>query len=213
MPVSLVDASRLTQLVPHEYSVLIMTGGSYASYDEPAAAWLREYVKQGGTLVATTSAITVLQKLKVVSGVLRSETTEERSDPVRRRPYDQASQDKALKLISGAILRGRVDRSHPLGYGFSSVELPLFRNHNLVLNPAKGPYSTPVIYDEDPVMSGYVSARNQQRLAGSAAAHVAALGRGRMILLADDPNFRAFWFGSSRLLINSLFFGPLVKVP
>jgi hypothetical protein len=29
----------------------------------------------------------------------------------------------------------------------------------------------------------------------------------------DNPNFRGFWHGTSRLFTNALFFGSLISVP
>jgi hypothetical protein len=29
--------------------------------------------------------------------------------------------------------------------------------------------------------------------------------------MAENPNFRAFWYGTNRLLLNALFFAPLIR--
>jgi len=31
------------------------------------------------------------------------------------------------------------------------------------------------------------------------------------IRLADDPNFRAFWYGTNKLFLNGLFFSPFLE--
>ena len=31
--------------------------------------------------------------------------------------------------------------------------------------------------------------------------------------MADNPNFRAFWYGTDRLFTNAVFFGPITQVP
>jgi hypothetical protein len=36
-------------------------------------------------------------------------------------------------------------------------------------------------------------------------------GRGAVVRLADDPNFRGFWYGTNKLYLNAIFFGPLIK--
>ena len=51
------------------------------------------------------------------------------------------------------------------------------------------------------------------RVQGTASCVVSKVGRGRAILLLDNPNFRGFWYGTNRLFLNSLFFGSLVSVP
>ena len=38
-------------------------------------------------------------------------------------------------------------------------------------------------------------------------------GRGSVILYADDPNFRAIWYGTNKLFLNSLFFSTAFDPP
>ena len=35
-------------------------------------------------------------------------------------------------------------------------------------------------------------------------------GRGLVVQLADNPNFRSFWFGTSKLFLNGIFLSDLV---
>jgi hypothetical protein len=37
------------------------------------------------------------------------------------------------------------------------------------------------------------------------------LGSGTVILMADNPNFRAFWYGTSKLYLNAILFGPIIE--
>ena len=34
------------------------------------------------------------------------------------------------------------------------------------------------------------------------------MGRGQIILFADDPNFRGYFWGTSRLFLNAVLLGP-----
>jgi hypothetical protein len=34
-----------------------------------------------------------------------------------------------------------------------------------------------------------------------------------VVLFADNPNFRGYWHGTSRLFLNAVFFGNLLTVP
>jgi hypothetical protein len=89
--------------------------------------------------------------------------------------------------------------------------MPLFRNHNLVLEKPKNPYAYPIAYTENPLLSGYVSKKNLERFKNSPAAIVSNVGRGKVITFADNPNFRAFWYGTNKLFMNALFFGSAVS--
>jgi hypothetical protein len=46
-------------------------------------------------------------------------------------------------------------------------------------------------------------------VANSAAIILSSSGRGKVVLFADDPTYRGYWLGTSRLFINSLFFANL----
>jgi hypothetical protein len=39
---------------------------------------------------------------------------------------------------------------------------------------------------------------------------VNSIGNGRVISIADNPNFRAFWLGGTKLMMNAIFFGRIV---
>ena len=73
------------------------------------------------------------------------------------------------------------------------------------------PYANVARYTESPLLSGYASPENQERIAGTAAVIARRLGRGTVILLADNPNFRGFWYGTSKLFLNGLFFGGVIR--
>jgi hypothetical protein len=42
---------------------------------------------------------------------------------------------------------------------------------------------------------------------------VSALGKGRVVLFADNPNFRGAWYGTNKLFLNALFLGAEISVP
>ena len=44
----------------------------------------------------------------------------------------------------------------------------------------------------------------------TAAVIVNAVGNGRVINIADNPSFRAFWLGGTKLLMNAIFFGRII---
>ncbi|MES1218317.1 MAG: hypothetical protein ABUT20_33840, partial [Bacteroidota bacterium] len=58
--------------------------------------------------------------------------------------------------------------------------------------------------------SGWVSKENGEAIKNSAAVIVNSIGNGRVINIADNPNFRAFWLGGSKLFMNAIFFGRVI---
>ena len=127
-----------------------------------------------------------------------------------RQAYAEADNEAAYTLVRGVILEGDIDITHPLGYGYSDNELPMFRTNNRFMLRSSDPYSTPIAYSEQALLSGYMSAENQELARESASVIVESKGKGALVLSLDDPAFRAFWWGSQRVLINSVFFGELL---
>ncbi|MEM9931638.1 MAG: hypothetical protein AAF840_17660, partial [Bacteroidota bacterium] len=75
----------------------------------------------------------------------------------------------------------------------------------------KNAYATPLVYTDDALLSGYISQKNEELLNSSATIRVTGIGGGRVISLADNPNFRAFWFGTNKLFANAVFFGKTIR--
>jgi hypothetical protein len=128
-----------------------------------------------------------------------------------QQPYATMQNRLGAQAITGAIFHARLDLTHPIAYGYEREHLYVFRDHNLILNRSKNPYGNPVMYTAQPLASGYISRRNADRLSGTAAVDIAPVGAGRIITLVDNPNFRAFWYGTNKLFLNSIFFGHLMR--
>ena len=59
-------------------------------------------------------------------------------------------------------------------------------------------------------MAGYCSDENVEKFKGSASVVVHPMGRGHIILMSENPNYRGFWKASSRVFLNAIFFGNLI---
>jgi len=108
--------------------------------------------------------------------------------------------------INGVILNSKIDLSHPLAYGLSNGEIPLFKEGEIFLSKPTNKYITPVCYSDNPLLSGYMGKKYPDMIKGTPA----VLAGKSLIYFVDDPYFRACWLGSSRLLMNALFFRELV---
>ncbi len=117
----------------------------------------------------------------------------------------------AIDLISGAIFQTELDLTHPLAFGFDDETLPMFRDGSRPLPLSDNPYENVALFTTEPLMAGYASQENVDKIAGSAAVVASRVGRGTLVRMSDDPAFRAFWYGTDRLLLNALFFGNTVK--
>jgi len=206
IPITLVDLDDLNDADLSKYNVVTMVSGRYAGLGTSSREKLKAWIESGGTFVAIGTACEFVADQKWADIQVASKPAESSE----RRAYAVAQDDAAAKRITGAILQTNVDVTHPVAFGLRGT-LPVMRDHTTYLQKPKDPYSTPLVYSSKPLLSGYVSPENLQAIADSPAVIARQMSKGRLIVIADDPNYRAFWYGSNRLFWNAIFFGPLVR--
>ena len=106
-----------------------------------------------------------------------------------------------------------MDITHPIGFGYSERKLPVYKNNNVWLSPSKNVFSTVARYTEDPHIDGFITPENLELMSKSASIIVSKIGKGRVVMFADNPNFRGIWYGTNKLFTNALMFGSIINTP
>jgi hypothetical protein len=184
------------------YNTIILTSGTYGDLSSQK---LKTWVQGGGVLILTEEAITWASQ----NGISNA-TTKKLAPPIdstKRLPYIIREQIDGAQQVNGAIFGADVDLSHPLAYGYNQPVVSLFKANKIFLEKNKNPYACPFYYGNSPLQSGWVSKENGDAVKNSAAILVNTVGSGRVINIADNPNFRAFWLGGMKLFMNAIFFG------
>ena len=207
IPVTLVESSDLSRVKLENYTSIIMVNGSYGKIS--SLEKIKNWIRSGGTLIAIRGAIN-WAKSKGLANVQLVKKKNNKTEQKERRPYSMIAEDRGTDVIGGAIFEGILDLTHPLAFGYEDEKIALFRKGTLLLQPGKNPYATPLVYSADPLLSGYCSEKNLGFIKNSAGIVVSGMGRGRVICVADNPNFRAFWYGTNKLLANAVFFGGII---
>ena len=127
--------------------------------------------------------------------------------------YGEKQARDAVDVIGGTIFGGDLDITHPLGFGYSRREIALHKNTKEIMARPINPYATVIVYGTPPVLSGYASSANQDALSDTAALIAERRANGSIILFADDPNFRAIYYGANKLFLNALFFSKAFEPP
>jgi hypothetical protein len=200
IPVSLLDVAVVGRADLSRYNTIVMAG--YGSGLAGAAAErLRDWVRGGGVLIATTSSVPWVLQQELVDERLR-----EASRDTARVAYGDVEARSGVQQIGGSIFEVELDTTHPLAFGFDG-RIPLFREAPVFLHPSRQPGANVGVYTADPLLSGHISARNLELIRGSAAIVARRAGSGRVVLFTDNPNFRAFWYGTNGLFLNAVFLG------
>ncbi len=196
------DVNNLRWADLSSYTDIIVPATWGSGPDSDATEALEKWAKDGGTLIAFRNAGRWLEKNK-----LMKLTFKERKDTATNVSFENRSKFRGAQVIGGAIFEAKLDRSHPIAFGFKNNTLPLFRNTTLFVEADKDSYNNPIQYTGSPLLSGYISEENLALLKNTVPFKVQRKGSGRIIYFTDNTNFRAFWYGTNKLLMNAIYFG------
>ena len=208
MPLTILDKSDLGGADLSRYNVLVMANGNYNDLSSGESDAIKNWVRSGGVLIAYKSAVNWARQQELADIKMKDRIESGDKGP---RPYVKQSMDSGARVIGGSIFNAKIDLTHPLGYGFNDDDITVFRNSTIFLQKGENPYSTPVYYTDSPLAAGYISDENLETIKGSAAVVVSRYGGGRVITMTDNPNFRAFWYGTNKLFANAVFFGQTIS--
>ena len=133
-----------------------------------------------------------------------------KKDSITSRPYSLIDAYSGAQRTSGAIFLANADLTHPLLFGYYNPAMAVFKTNNVFMEKSKNAYSNPLVFTPSPLLSGYISKENYDRLKNSSIAGVSVMGQGRIIGFTDNLSFRAFWFGTNKILANAIFYGSLI---
>jgi hypothetical protein len=171
--------------------------------EKAAVEKLKTWVRNGGVLVGYKNTARWLSSNNMIS--LNFERT--KRDSIKGVSFEERSLQSGAQVIGGAIFEANIDRSHPVNFGYKNDKLALFRNSTMFLKADKNSYNNPIQYTSKPLLSGYISKENAKVIPNTVPFKVQRFGRGRVAVFTDNTNFRAFWYGTNKLLMNTIFFG------
>ena len=205
IPITHLEPVVFNRVELNKYNTIILVGGNYPDLNKDK---LKTWVQGGGTLILTEEAVSWAAQ----SGINTASFKRLKSpvDSTQKLIYTDREQIDGAQQMHGAIFGAEVDLAHPLAYGYNEKTVSLFKGNKVFLEKSKNPYATPFYYKDKPLQSGWISRENYDAIKNSAAVTVNTVGNGRVINIADNPNFRAFWLGGSKLFMNAIFFGRII---
>lgn len=208
IPITKIPTENFNRADLERYNVIILSDGFFGSLGANGATRLKNWVRSGGVLITQEGANSWAASNGLAA--LRFKRAPNDSSNTDPRPYAMYSRDRGGQVLGGSIFETVVDNTHPLLYGIQTETVPVFRSGRALIEPTLNKYATPLRYSDSPLLSGYVPGGFTEQLANTAAVVVSRSGEGRTISFADNPNFRAFWFGTNRLFLNAVFFGHTI---
>ncbi|HZI95137.1 MAG TPA: M14 family metallopeptidase [Patescibacteria group bacterium] len=220
LPYTPIRPSSLPDADLSRYNVIILPDASASpGYVEYFGAGglrkLKTWIEGGGTLV------TLKRASSFAAGKDVGLTTARRLFKPRARPTggsdentpatggDASAETNQLPdTVPGAILRVAIEPTQYLGFGYGA-EGAVMVNSNLAFSPSKEGRNVVTFSSRERLrLAGFAWQESIDLLAGTAYLVEEPRGRGRVILFADDPNFRGYWESLNRMFLNSVVFSP-----
>jgi hypothetical protein len=216
IPVTMIPVNVFNGANLNRYNTIILPPGGYGTITESSKEKLKTWIQNGGVVIGLETALNWLNS----SGLAKFDMKKDedlpagpagKKDLVKPRAYSDIDEYQGAQQVDGAIFETTADLSNPLLYGYYNNKIPMFKSNTVYMEKAKGPYNNPMVYTSSPLLSGYISKQNYARIKDASALGVTAMGRGRVIGFTENLAFRAFWFGTNKLLMNAIYFGPIIN--
>ena len=202
MLISKLDTRDFNRTDLSKYTDIILPNSWGNALSKKGAEKLKKWVENGGTLIGYKNTGKWLNNNDLLKIEFKS-----KKDSTQNTSFEQKSNYFGAQVIGGAIFETNIDRSHPIAFGYKNNTLPVFRNSTIFMKPDKNSYNNPISYSEKALLSGYISNKNLLELKNTSVCKIGNLGKGKVIYFTDNTNFRAFWYGTNKLLMNAIFFG------
>jgi hypothetical protein len=212
-PITLINADDIGRVNWKNIDVLIMPDGYYKFLsDKNAAEQLKNWVQQGGKLIALENAVAQLSKSDF--GIKQKENADDKKDGNKDKSkkdeyadlhkYESRERDNLINSTPGSIYKVELDNSHPLAFGYPNYYYTLKQDDNVYEFLKDGGWNVGVI-KKDNYVSGFTGSKAKEKLKDGLIFGVQESGRGQIIYLADNPLFRNFWENGKLLFCNAVF--------
>ena len=197
IPITKIDIKNLNRANLLEYSHIILPSYSGKNIDIKK---IENYLKNGGNLIAYRSSINWLKENKIIN--IDFLNNDKYASNVS---FEDRGKFTGSQVIGGTIFNTKIDKSHPINFGIINDNLPTFKNNTIFMKPEKNSFNNPIQYSKNALLSGYISNDNLELLIKSVPFKIKRYFSGKIFLFADNTNFRAFWYGTNRLLMNTIY--------
>ena len=205
IPVTKIKSSSLTKIDLEKYNTMIFVNGTH-NYNKSTVKSLKNWVENGGNLIGFRNTIKWLNKNNFISVNLKVNKPE-----VKNINYINKSKFYGAQLTSGAIFNTSLDLSHPINYGFYKNNLSIFRNTNIYIENDSLSFNNPIKYTKrNTLISGYISKENYKSIKDSRPFVNFKIKKGNINIFSDNTNFRGFWYGTNKLMMNAIFFSNIM---
>ena len=206
-PLTSIDTGQFGRTNLDAYDVLIMPSGFYGGVlNELALKKLKEWVRSGGKVIALSNAVSSFagkDGFNLKRNMPASEDDSAKKENLT--PYADRENESVTNFITGSIFRTKVDKTHPMAFGYGDEYFSLKLGSSSYAYLDSG-FNVAYIDDKPENVSGFAGDKAKSKLNKSLIFGEERMGRGSFIYFVDDPLFRAFWENGKLFVANAVFF-------
>jgi len=229
LPFVQLRASRLQGTDLRRYSHLVLVddhaqGKAWQrTFGEAGSATLKGWIQDGGTLIAFQGASLFANRVGLTEtgfhflAKREEEARLKEKDPKREaakpdatdliQPWGEREDRNLQETIPGALLRVKVDPTHPLTWGLNATEAAVLDTSDPILELSPGGENPIYFPKADLKVSGLLPKPLEPKLYQTAYLLREKRGQGTVILFSGNPVFRASTPFTTRAFLNALYFG------
>jgi hypothetical protein len=206
IPHTTLSAESLRNIDLDEFEVLVFPDGSFADrLTKRGIDRIKEWVSDGGTIVAIKGGSTFLRDKDVEISKLKRWEPKKKKDDDKEPVTDERYNDFR---IPGSAFRTTMNERSYLTFGVPRPPAVLVEGSDAFLPVAHKVDNILTIDPKNPLISGVAWDESLERIKGSVYVVSEPFGKGQVITFADDPHFRLFWRGTLPIFLNAVLYAP-----
>ncbi|MCF4101023.1 zinc carboxypeptidase [Gillisia sp. M10.2A] len=205
--VTTIDTDYFNEKALSNLDVIVLPSGYYSRIlSDDSLRELKDWVRNGGKVIAIGNAISSFAgKDGFNLKENKPDTKEDTSKNSSLIPYNQREREDIKELITGSIIKTKVDNTHPLAFGYNNSYYSLKLSNDSYSYLTEG-YNVAYLEETPEVVSGFAGSKAIKNIKNSMIFGEEPMGRGSFVYLVDNPLFRAFWENGKLFFVNSIFF-------
>ncbi|WP_378185198.1 M14 family zinc carboxypeptidase [Aquimarina sp. W85] len=205
IPSSRLDILHLNKSELDKYTHLIIPSSSVDTFEQAHQKKITNWLHNGGALIGFRNTVEIFDSWNLLnSDLIKPENL------AKNISFAEKDNFYGAQHIGGAIFETELDRSHPINFGYHTNKLPIFRNTTHFIKADVEDFNNPIKYTKHPLLSGYISKKNLDSLANTVPFVHKEVEKGRVMVFTDNVNFRGFWYGTNKLMMNAIFFNQMM---
>lgn len=212
-PVTSLNTAYFSQVDLSKLDVIILPSGRYSDlFDEEELSKLHTWIRGGGKVIAIGGALKTFAGKDGFDLALNKEKENDSLSKPNLVPYAQREREEIKDLITGSIVETKMDKTHPLAFGYDDtyLSLKLSNDSYSLLNDG---YNVGHLPANPKIVAGFVGSNAKTKIENSLTFGVEPIGQGSAIYFVDNPLFRAFWQNGKLLFVNSIFLVNNSEIP